>query len=107
MVNGAPPAGGKRGQGMTSELGGRPRHADGFTGRDLGDEYVILDRAGDRFYQLNGTAREIYLLCDGSRTADDIAIAMTGSYTVTLETSRRDTAKTIAELQRAGILAPS
>jgi pyrroloquinoline quinone biosynthesis protein D len=107
MVNGAPPAGGKRGQGVTAELSGKPRHADGFTGREVGEDYVILDRAGDRFYQLNGTAREIYLLCDGSRTADDIARAMTRSYTVTLETSRRDTAKTIAELLRAGILTHS
>ena len=89
---------------MTSELIGKPKHADGFTGKDLGDEYVILDRAGDRFYQLNGTAREIYLLCDGSRTPDDIARALTKSYEVTLEVSRQDTAKTIAELQRAGVL---
>ena len=92
---------------MTSESSSKPRRADGFTGKDLGDEYVILDRAGDRFYQLNGTAREIYLLCDGSRTPDDIARALADSYDVTLETSRRDTAKTIEELQRAGILALS
>jgi hypothetical protein len=89
---------------MASELSSKPRHADGFTGKDLGDEYVILDRAGDRFYQLNGTARAIYFLCDGSRTVDDIARALAESYEVTLEVSRHDTAKTIEELQRAGVL---
>ena len=89
---------------MTSEPSSRPRHAEGFTGKDLGEEYVILDRAGDRFYQLNGTARAIYFLCDGSRTLDDIARALAESYDVTLEVSRQDTAKTIEELQGAGIL---
>lgn len=90
---------------MASEPSSKPRHADGFTGKDLGDEYVILDRAGDRFYQLNGTARAIYFLCNGSRTLEEIARALAESYEVTLEVARQDTAKTIDELQRAGILA--
>jgi len=81
-----------------------PRHADGLTGKDLEHEYVILDRAGDRFYQLNGTARDIYLLCDGSRTLDDIARALCASYDVPLEIARQDTARTIEELTQAGIL---
>jgi pyrroloquinoline quinone biosynthesis protein D len=89
---------------MASEHSSKPRHVDGFTGKDLGDEYVLLDRSGDRFYRMNGTAREIYLLCDGSRTLDDIARALADSFDVTIETSRQDTAKTIEELQQAGIL---
>jgi pyrroloquinoline quinone biosynthesis protein D len=89
---------------MASTQSSRPRHIDGFTGKDLGDEYVLLDRSGDRFYRMNRTAREIYLLCDGSRTLDDIARALADSFDVTIETARQDTAKTIEELQQAGIL---
>lgn len=89
---------------MTAEPGSRPRQVAGFSVKDLGDEVVLFDRAGNRFHQLNGTARAIYLLCDGSRTLDDIARALADSYEVTLEISRRDTAKTIEELQRAGIV---
>ena len=89
---------------MTSAPSVTPRHAPGFTGKDLGEEYVILDAKGDRFTHLNATAREIYLLCDGSRSTDDVARALADAFEVDAETARADTAKAIEELMELGIL---
>ena len=55
------------------ETAQHPTPAPDVKGTDLGDEYLFYDRDNDRVHVLNATAREIFLLCDGSRTADEIA----------------------------------
>ena len=82
----------------------RPRPTPGVWGRDLGDEYVFYERDGDRVHVLNGTAREIFLLCDGSRNEDQIAAALQERYGIDGETARRDTAQTLQRLVELGLL---
>lgn len=84
----------------------RPKQNPQVTGRDLRDEYVLLGSAGDRMHVLNDTAREIYLLCDGTRTLDQIAAALRATYDVAPEKARADVLRVIRELDAAGVLSP-
>jgi pyrroloquinoline quinone biosynthesis protein D len=82
----------------------RPRQVPGILQRDLGTEYVFYDAGGERFHVLNETAREIYLMCDGSRTVHDIARALTTTRDIDLATATRDAQEAIDEMARIGLL---
>jgi len=73
-------------------------------GRDLGEEYLIYDREADKVHVLNATAREIYLLCDGERSADAIAEAMKIKFEIDAELAERDTLRTLEELESLGVI---
>ena len=72
-------------------------------GRDLGDEYLFYDRDGDRVHVLNDTAREIFLLCDGSRTAGEVATAFAAKHEAA--EARDDALRVLEDLARLGVIA--
>ena len=74
--------------------------------RDLGDEFLFYDSRGDRLHVLNTSARAIFLLCDGSRTVDEVVDAFASQYEVDDGTARADTQQVIEELLELGILNP-
>jgi pyrroloquinoline quinone biosynthesis protein D len=80
----------------------RPRSA--VEGRDLGDEYLIYDPDTDHVHVLNGTAREIFLLCNGSRTAEEIAAELARKYGVEPSVTLADTRETLRQLSELGAL---
>ena len=82
----------------------RPRRTGTYLEKDLSGEYLFYDREGDRVHVLNGTAREIYLLCDGTRTVAVIAGALRERFDVDEATALRDSASTIAALVEQGLL---
>jgi pyrroloquinoline quinone biosynthesis protein D len=73
-------------------------------GRDLDEEYLFYDQKGDQVHVLNGTAREIYLLCDGSRKPADIAMNIVKQYDVEPEQAMTDVLDAIARLIKLGLL---
>ena len=82
-----------------------PRPATATQGsRDLGDEYLFYDREGDQVHVLNGSAREIFLLCDGSRTVEEIAEAFSKEYEADAGAARQDAGRIIRELADLGLL---
>ncbi len=85
----------------------RPKPNPQVTGRDLRDEYVLLGSAGDRIHVLNDTAREIFLLCDGTRTLAQIADALRATYDVPPEKARADVLRVIEELDQVGVFSAS
>lgn len=85
----------------------RPRANPAVTGRDLKDEFVLLGATGDRIHVLNDTAREIYLLCDGTRTLEEVADALVERYEVAREKALKDVREVVAELNRLGVLTVS
>ncbi len=89
---------------MTLDPESRPRRADGVQGRDLADEYVFLDPAGDRLLVLNHSAREIYLACDGRRTPSAIAEHLADLYSVEPRAVQGDVDTTLASLAEAGLI---
>jgi PqqD family protein of HPr-rel-A system len=74
-------------------------------GKDLGDEYLVYADSSDEVHVLNSTAREIYLMCDGSRTEEQIASALAERYELDPETAGRDTRAALARLAQLGLLA--
>ena len=81
-----------------------PRPTRSFEGTDLGDEYLFYDRENDRVHVLNTTAREIFLLCDGKRTEDEIASALAKTYDLETATAGKDTQQTLQRLYDLGVL---
>ena len=73
-------------------------------GRDLGDEYLFYDREGDRVHVLNETAREVFLLCDGSRTEDEVASAFAEKHQTDQATARNDAAALLRDLSELGLI---
>ena len=80
----------------------RPRTT--VQGRDLGDEYLIYDRDSDHVHVLNRTAREVFLLCDGSRTAEQIAAELARKFGVEPSVTLVDTRETLQQLFDLGAL---
>ena len=81
-----------------------PRPAPGAYGRDAGDECLFRDADGLRIHVLNRTAREIYLLCDGSRSAAEVADELAARYAVDQGTARTDVERLVELLVELGIL---
>ena len=82
-----------------------PRPAPAAQGsRDLGDEFLFYDRDGDQVHVLNGSAREIFLLCDGIRTVAEVAGAFAKRYGTDEALARRDAERIIRELTDLGLL---
>lgn len=75
-----------------------PTPMGGLTGRDLGDEYLFYDHECDRVHVLNGTAREIFLLCDGSRSEEELVHRLVERFHVDETTARRDVSETVRRL---------
>ena len=71
-------------------------------GRDLGDEYLFYDRDGDRVHVLNDTAREIFLLCDGNRTGDEVAAAFAAEHEA--GEAHQDALSVLEDLARLGVI---
>ena len=81
-----------------------PRPSESLPCTDLGDEYLFYDREQDQVHVLNGTAREIFLLCDGNRSEEEIAREIAERYRVDVEIALRDARGTIDRLVGLGLL---
>lgn len=73
-------------------------------GTDLGDEYLFYDRQRDQVHVLNATAREVYLLCDGRRTEDEVMAVFAEQYEVSAETAQADAREILRRLEELGML---
>ncbi len=80
-----------------------PRPVDNVKYRDLGDEFLFYDQSGDQLHVLNGSARTIYLLCDGTRTEEQVADEFAMQHEGAAD-ARGDAQKVIAELLELGLL---
>lgn len=82
------------------------RVEDQFERKDLLEEFLLFQRSTGRIHVLNGSARSIYLLCDGSRTENDIARALAEEYEIDATTALRDVQRTIESLLQVGAVRP-
>jgi PqqD family protein of HPr-rel-A system len=73
-------------------------------GRDLGDEYLFYDRDHDRIHVLNVTAREIFLLCDGAHTEEEIATTLAARFEIDEEQARSDARELVQSLVKLGLV---
>lgn len=82
----------------------KPRPTTSMKGTDLGDEFLFYDREQDRVHVLNGTAREIFLLFDGSRSEEDVAAVVADKFDVELTQARDDVCDIAGRLRDIGVI---
>jgi hypothetical protein len=82
----------------------RPRPSHRYQGTDLGDEYLFYDSGDETVHVLNGSAREIYMLCDGTRSEQDVAQAFSTLHEVDRDRAERDALETIRQMCDLGLL---
>ena len=51
----------------------RPEAASGLDVHEVEDGFVVFDASTDRVHYLNPTATVVFSLCDGTRTAGEVA----------------------------------
>lgn len=85
----------------------RPSRTGTFGEKDLGEDYLFYDGNGDLLHVLNGTARAIYLLCDGTLSPAEIATSITERYAVDTATARRDVEDALRQLEELGLVLSS
>jgi PqqD family protein of HPr-rel-A system len=90
--------------GSVRTLDSRPRPTEGVASRDLGDEYMFYDSAHEQVHVLNTTAREIFLLCDGTASVQDIVERFGARFGVDDSTARRDVEETLDRLVSLGLV---
>jgi len=81
--------------------------ADGIIAKDLGDEYLFYDTRDEQVHVLNGTARRIYILCDGTKTEEELADAFAETFRLDVPTARRDIEETLMRLLELGLICRS
>ena len=82
----------------------RPLADTACKSKDLEEEFLVYDPDGDQVHVLNEVAREIFLLCDGSRHPEDIAALLTERYPVEKEQALADVNETLDRLIAIGLL---
>jgi PqqD family protein of HPr-rel-A system len=76
-------------------------------GRDLGDEYMFYDSAHEQVHVLNATAREIFLLCDGTASVREIVRRFGARFGVDDSIALRDVEETLGRLLSLGLVGPA
>jgi hypothetical protein len=64
----------------------------------------LYDAQNERVLVLNGTASDVWRLCDGEQTADDIVQLLAKAYRVQPDAIRDDVTRTIRQLIDEGFL---
>lgn len=82
----------------------RPRKSPDLWLKILDDEAIILDRSTDRVHQLNEVATFMLECCDGTRSQDDIVVAVVKRYSVDKQTATRDASELLTSLRQLGIV---
>jgi PqqD family protein of HPr-rel-A system len=70
----------------------------------LDDDLVIYHQATREGFILNGTAKRIWELADGTNTLATIARILTRDYGIAYDQARADAAELLIELRRAGLI---
>ena len=79
-------------------------HAPGVLEQAVDDDLIVFNPATDAYYTLNRSAREVWELADGSRSAPEIAAVLADRYEVGLEQVLPDVAEIIDGFKTAGLI---
>ena len=82
----------------------RPRKMDHLIEHDMDEEVLVYDPVIDRTHRLNVSATLIWELCDGTRSLEDIARALTEQFEVEFETALQDARTVLEQLKEEQLL---
>jgi biotin operon repressor len=68
------------------------------------DGIIVVDKVAGKYYKLNETEREIWVLSDGSRTIDQIVETIYKEYDATLEIVKEDVTQALEKLKKKGLI---
>lgn len=71
---------------------------------DIDGEISLYNPKNEQVTVLNGTASDVWLLCDGEHTAGEITTLLASSYALEPEEIADDVDRTIAMLEESGLL---
>jgi hypothetical protein len=94
------------GQGVASNHR-HPKKIEGAVTRDLGEEFLVYEPGRDRVHVLSDRAKEVFRLCDGTRTLEAIALELAVTHPVEMEAARRDVQETVQQLVSQGLVSMS
>lgn len=83
---------------MTISLYDRPIHAANVAARVYGNDAVVISPDEGMVRMFNPTATRIWQLVDGSRSVDEIAIALTTEFDVELPQARQSVIRLLSQL---------
>ncbi len=81
-----------------------PRPIQGADGQSFGDDFIVLDSQGRTLRGLNATAARVWQLCDGKRTARDVAELVAREFAADVRQVLPDTLRFLTDLARLGLI---
>ena len=81
-----------------------PRQASGAAGQRFGGEFVLLGPARGMVRGFNETAARVWELCDGTRTARQVAQQVAVDFETDAEQALEDTLRFLGELVGHGLM---
>lgn len=81
-----------------------PRPREGASGQCFGEDFVVMDPEGRMLRGLNGTAARCWELCDGQRSAREIAGVLADEYGVEVERVLGDCLRFLERLVGLGLM---
>lgn len=73
---------------------------------EVDGEISLYNPANEQVTILNGTASDVWLLCDGEHTQDEIVTLLASSYQVDEDEIQDEVVDAIEEFRNAGLLSP-
>ena len=89
---------------MVHESLKKPLARKDVTVQEIGDEVMLYDSAAEKIHVLNHSAFEIWKLCDGSNTEEDIFGLFSGLYPDAGDDVFNDIKLVIADFKEKGLL---
>ncbi len=89
---------------MTLRESRRLRRREGVAWRLLQGEAVLVSAAEARVHSLNEVGTRFWQLCDGTRSADEIALSLVGEFECSAEDLLRDCRVFARDLTDRGLL---
>lgn len=72
--------------------------------REIGGEWVVLDRSNELIHQLNQSAGFVWKCCDGSTDAQEIAARMAEEYGISTDLALQDVLAVLKKFTELGLL---
>ncbi len=73
----------------------------------MGEDAVLLHVQRGDYYSLNRVGARVWVLSDGSKTIQDLAMTITEEFDISLEQAEKDIAELAEQLQKEGLVTVS
>ena len=81
-----------------------PKHCEGVIYRDIEREAVVLNLDNGFYYSLNQLGTEIWEMCDGTSSIEEMIQCVCDDYEVTYDQAKNDILELVDDLIREGLV---